>query len=221
MLVVAQKIYPFGKIIKHKVYYMKQTFTKVIHITQKMVVSRLAERLQKGAIKMISPSNTKVFLAVMKTLRWRLTALSMMSSSQKILPKVRLTARFLQYLLVMNKRHGTTYMVKYLKCGQLAIQRYLAGSPLQSFRDLEPDLPLPRLSRRGLPTIIQTRDLTLLANRGEKVVRFWLTLFALYRIIELPSKVKLDTITSPFCGDGSFLDAFEKGVPMGLSVFNK
>jgi hypothetical protein len=112
-------------------------------------------------------------------------------------------------------------MVKYLKCGQLAIQRYLAGSPISSFRELEPDLPLPRLSRRGLPSIIQTRDLALLINKGEKVVRFWLTLFALYRIIELPSKVKLNTITDPFSGSVEFLNAFNSQVPNGLSVFDK
>lgn len=120
----------------------------------------------------------------------------------------------------MNRRHGTTYMVKYLKASQLAVQRYLAGSPLKSFRELEPDLPLPRLSSRGLPTIILSRDLALLGNKGSIAIRFYLTLFSLYRIIEIPSKVKLSTITDPFNGSAEFLQNFIAGVPNGIISLN-
>jgi hypothetical protein len=120
----------------------------------------------------------------------------------------------------MNRRHGTTYVVKYLKASQLAVQRYLAGTPLQSFRELEPELPLPRLSSRGLPTIILSRDLALIGNKGQAAIRFWLSLFSLYRIIEIPSKVKLSTITDPFNGSAEFLQNFIAGVPNGIVSLN-
>jgi len=199
---------------------MKDKLNSVITITKTGLASKLGTKVRKDAIKMISPSNTKVFLAVLKGLRWRLTSLSLHSSKRKILPKIRLTARFISYLLSMNRRHGTTYVVKYLKASQLAVQRYLAGNPLKSLRELEPDLPLPRLSSRGLPTIILSRDLALLGNKGEAVCRFYLTMFSLYRIIEIPAKVKLSTITDPFKGSSDFLQNFIAGVPNGIISLN-
>ena len=41
------------------------------------------------------------------------------------------------------------------------------------------------------------------------VIRFWLTLFNLYRIIEGPLSPKLNTITDPYTGQQSILDEFD------------
>jgi hypothetical protein len=71
----------------------------------------------------------------------------------------------------MNKRHGSEFVVKYLKACNLAVSKFLAGQPLSSLRELEPDLPLPRLSKSGLPNIIGTRDRRSLAANSTKVIR--------------------------------------------------
>jgi len=71
----------------------------------------------------------------------------------------------------MNRRHGITYTVKYLKACQLAVQKKIAGQPLTSLRELEPDLPLPRLTKAGLPRIIQLRDRQAIGSKSYSVIR--------------------------------------------------
>jgi hypothetical protein len=88
---------------------------------------------------------------------YKLVSLSLFSTSSKIHSRVQLFTRFGNYLLIMSKRHGVSYTVKYLKACQLAVQKRIAGQPLKSLRELEPDLPLPGLTKSGLPRIIQLR----------------------------------------------------------------
>jgi len=83
---------------------------------------------------------------------------------------IRLFHNFAQYLIKMTKNHGESYTVKYLKACQLAIQKYIAGHPLNSLRELEPDLPLPRLSN-GLPIIIGSRHRFLIRRQHSSIIR--------------------------------------------------
>lgn len=71
---------------------------------------------------------------------------------------------------------------------------------MKSLREIEPDLPLPRLSRSGLPVIMGISDRRALLSGGVSVIRFWLSLFNLYRILSMPFKPKLNTITDPYTG---------------------
>jgi hypothetical protein len=125
----------------------------------------------------------------------------------------------------MSKRHGVPYTVKYLKACQLAVQKRIAGQALSSLRELEPDLPLPRLSKSGLPRIIQLRDRRAIASGSHSVIRMWLTFFSIYRVISIPVNAKLNTITDPFKGSESYLREFELMIPSGIhkfqSFFNK
>jgi hypothetical protein len=125
----------------------------------------------------------------------------------------------------MSKRHGVPYTVKYLKACQLAVQKRIAGQPLSSLRELEPDLPLPRLTKSGLPRIIQLRDRRAISSGSHSVIRMWLTFFSIYRVISIPVNAKLGTITDPFKGSESYLREFELMIPSGIhkfqSFFNK
>lgn len=78
---------------------------------------------------------------------------------------------FAKYLYLMTRRHGTGYSLNYLKCGQLAIQRSIAGNPVTSFRDLCPEYPLPRLSSDGLPRYIPARDRSLIRGGHSAIIR--------------------------------------------------
>jgi hypothetical protein len=109
----------------------------------------------------------------------------------------------------MTRRHGGEFTVKYLKACNLAVSKYLAGQPFKSLSEIEPDLPLPRLSKSGLPVIIGTRDRRSLRLNNLGVIRLYLTLFSLYRIISIPGKLKLGTITDPFSGNESSLKGIE------------
>lgn len=117
---------------------------------------------------------------------------------------------FAVHILKINKNHGEVYTVKYLKSCQLAITKKLAGSPFRSLREIEPDLNLPRLSKSGLPAIIGTADRASLVNNSYRIIRLWLSIFSIYRIIKIPFSPKLSTITSGFSGVGYQLDDFNR-----------
>lgn len=117
---------------------------------------------------------------------------------------------FAMHLIKMNKCHGEVYTTKYLKACQLAIQKKLAGQPLKSLREIEPDYNFPRLSKSGLPSVIKVTDRASLCNNSYSVIRLYLSLFSFYRVIKLPCTPKISTIT----------DSFE-GNLLGLSNFNQ
>lgn len=79
---------------------------------------------------------------------------------------------FSKYLLNMTKHHGPVFTVKYLKACQLAMQKAVAGTPIQSLREIEPDLPLPRLTSSGLPRYIPRMDRRAILNESLCVIRW-------------------------------------------------
>jgi hypothetical protein len=107
---------------------------------------------------------------------------------------------FFHHLLHLRKRHGSVYVVQYLKLSQLAIQKCIAGEKISSMRELDSSISLPRLSNSGLPVIISLSDRRAIMNKTVPVIRFWLTLFSIYRIVKIPGNVKLQTITDPYSG---------------------
>jgi hypothetical protein len=92
-----------------------------------------------------------------------------------------------------------------LKACSLCLSKFVAGQPLKSLRDLEPDLPLPRLVN-GLPAIIGTRDRRSIRSGNTRVMRLYMTFFSIYRIISIPGLAKLSTITDPSTADPLYLE---------------
>jgi hypothetical protein len=120
------------------------------------------------------------------------------SGKGKFSSRMRQLHAFLVHLLNMRRHHGSPYVVKYLKASQLAIQKALAGTKVSSLNQIDNSLPFPYLSTCGLPRFIPVRDRRLmLVNGSPSVIRWWLTLFAVYRVINIPGKLKLETIYSP------------------------
>jgi hypothetical protein len=110
---------------------------------------------------------------------------------------------FIQFLMKLNKHHGATFTVKWLKSCAVALQKWLGDDKLSSLREIEPNLPLPRLIN-GCPSIINRSD-RFLMKKGDRhaavsLIRFWHSMFSLYRIFDIPGKLKLSTITDPFSG---------------------
>lgn len=139
---------------------------------------------------------------------FKIVKLSLRDYSRKTTNRIRLYHRFGTYLFVMNKRHGSEFVVKYLKACNLALSKALAGEPFVSLRDIEPDLPLPRLSSSGLPVIIGSRDRRSILTNNRSVLRMYMSLFSLYRVINIPSKLKIGTITDDYAGNNDFLLQF-------------
>lgn len=154
--------------------------------------------------KVISLSNSRELLGALAQYSWKLVSLCM-KTKVKTVPRTKLYYKFGRYLLSLNKRHGSLYVVKYLKASQLSIQKKIAGQPFSSLREIEPDLPLPRLCRSGLPRIIGTRDRRAILSGSVNVIQLYLTLFGIYRILSAESQPKLNTISDSFTGNHSFL----------------
>nr|UPW42061.1 MAG: putative RNA dependent RNA polymerase [Xinjiang mito-like virus 49] len=155
---------------------------------------------------MISLSNEKHLKLVIKNIGWRI--LRIIFQNTKETNRVRMLHNFAIFILKFNKNHGEIMTTKYLKACQLAIQKKIAGQPFSSLREIEPNLPLPRLSKSGLPVCIKLSDRASICRGSLTVIRLWLTLFSIYRVFKTDFKPKINTITDPFDGDRKKLDDF-------------
>lgn len=159
---------------------------------------------------------------LMSNIGWKFVVLSL-RTHKKVVSRIKLYHKFSAYLVTMTKRHGAEYTVKYLKACNLAISKFVAGQPFKTLREIEPDLPLPGLTRSGLPKIIGTRDRRSLHANSPKIIRLYLNLFSLYRIIQIDGKINTKTITSSYNGNPIFLKIvgnwMEKNSPSVLKRF--
>lgn len=169
---------------------MKNLFTKGS-------VTAFFAKVQETTSMVTLDSGLLTLSALVKNTGFRMVS-AVFTTQVKYLSRVRQLYRFSGYLYTLKRRHGSTYVVSYLKVGLLAIQKAIAGTPVASLRELDPKYALPRLSSCGLPAYIPVRDRRLIiANESASVSRWWLTLFALYRVIKVPGVLKLQTITAP------------------------
>jgi hypothetical protein len=130
------------------------------------------------------------------------------SGITRVTPRLRHFHKLLILILKTYKNHGSLYTIKWLKSCHIAIQKHLAGQPFKTLRTIEPELPLPRLIN-GLPYFIGTVDRRLIREGHTPTIRLWLSILSIYRIIEGPTKAKIDTIINPFAGDQMELDALK------------
>lgn len=131
-----------------------------------------------------------------------------MRSHKSISNKMRLAGNFATYLVRMSARHGPNYVVQYLKASQLALSRSIAGSKAVSLTEIAPGYCFPRLTRAGLPKVIPQRDRVAIARSVSSTIRFWMTLFSVYRIVATTFTLKLETITKPFTGSSYHLELY-------------
>jgi hypothetical protein len=100
----------------------------------------------------------------------------------------------LSKLQLVQKSNGLPGLVIYLKVCSVVLQQYTGGYHLHDISPLG-----MRISRRGnLPSIICNSHRQLIRKnnlRSAIYIRFYLSLFALYRDFIIPCKVKLNTIT--------------------------
>lgn len=104
---------------------------------------------------------------------------------------------FISLCKTIHKAQGMKGLVNYLKASQVLFQQCLGGFRLVDTTELK-----CRVSRngQGMPRIINSQDRALIRAGNWRVAKFYMTLFALYRILEFPGKLKLNTITDGFKG---------------------
>lgn len=105
----------------------------------------------------------------------------------------------------------------YLKECVRIFQHYLSGNLVSCSQDI------PVRIIGGLPSIIPGHFRSLIRDGNTNMIRFTYTILSLYRIIKIPGKLKLNTITDPFKGRCSTLPQLDianglKGMLMFASV---
>lgn len=154
---------------------------------------------------MVSLGNSFELLRLVNQLGWRVI-LACFDGPITVTKRLQLTKNFAGYLLQMTKHHGAVYTVKYLKTCQLALAKRISNERIKSLNEIEPDLPLPRLTTSSLPRIIPLADRrSILSGNSASITRFWMTLFSIYKVIRVPGTLKLGTITDPSSADEKFL----------------
>ncbi|QKI79961.1 RNA-dependent RNA polymerase [Erysiphe necator associated mitovirus 13] len=98
--------------------------------------------------------------------------------------------------------NGPTFVVQYTKECTRILQAFISGHPVFITN-------LPIALSGGLPSIIPGFLRSLLRDGDLSTRRAVLSVFAVYRIILIPGKLKLNTITDPFKGLSSILPKYE------------
>lgn len=91
--------------------------------------------------------------------------------SGSISERVRISYNFMNQIIRMNKHHGSSFTIKWLKCNQVALQKVIGNNGISSLRALEPNIPLPRLIN-GFPAVINRRDRQLIRDGNYGILRF-------------------------------------------------
>jgi hypothetical protein len=78
---------------------------------------------------------------------------------------------FLQFIFKLRRNHGPTFTIKWLKACTVCLQKRLGEDRIKSLREIEPNLPLPRLIN-GFPAIINRQDRLLIKSGNIHIIRF-------------------------------------------------
>jgi len=167
----------------------------------------LKAKMVGAKIRAYALSNPKGLLSALLPEAWRIAVISF-GKVKSLSSRVRMFNNFMQTVFRVYRNHGSGFTIKWLKSNSVALQRFIAGSPYSSLRTIEAGLPLPRLYG-GLPGVIPLMDRRMIKRGNPSVIRWWLTLFNVYRILDGPLKPSLNTITDPFIGDPAMVEEFK------------
>jgi hypothetical protein len=100
----------------------------------------------------------------------------------------------------LYKHGGIRFLVIYLKACSAMLQQAIGG---QRLHDLGPFGARVGRTNNGLPSLIPALHRARIRRGDAWAIRFWATLFGLYRVLEFPGTVKLSSITN-----GSRMDPY-------------
>lgn len=115
---------------------------------------------------------------------------------------VRIIISFVSKCSLLARRSGIKFLVLSLKAWYVTILQAIART---SCDDLTPYGVRFARGRGNLPSIIPVLHRARIINGDRFVIRFWSTLFSVYRVLEFPGTIKLNTITDPTYIDPVFL----------------
>jgi len=107
---------------------------------------------------------------------------------------VKVICSFVFFCVRFSRRSSIKQLVLYLKACTIILQKYLAKERLD---DLGPFKIRPSRTRCGLPRIIPVLHRRRIIAGDRLIIRLWLTLFAVLRILVFEGKLNLSSITRP------------------------
>jgi hypothetical protein len=116
----------------------------------------------------------------------------------------------IKHLSDIKDKQGLPGLVKYLKVHSVVLQQIIAGHKLE---DLTPLGPRVARNSSGLPRFIPAVMRRRIKSGDPLAIRFYLTIFSIYRDLEIPGKIKLSTITDPFTGREEIFEELSKYIP--------
>jgi hypothetical protein len=131
------------------------------------------------------------------------------STSRTLLAKMRLISLTLSKI---RKTQGDKGLAMYLKSSAVSLQQGMSGYHIKDLTQVGPRVS--RTKGTGLPRIIPASHRLILKNKRPGyliLMRFYLSIFYLYRVIEFRGKLKINSITDP--GKQFDLSEFVEYVP--------
>jgi hypothetical protein len=125
---------------------------------------------------------------------------------------------FILHIYTIKRNNGIKHLIKYLKANHLAIQKFIAGTPVTSIKEITGPGVYPRMCS-GLPKFIPRSDRALIRSKRTSVIRFYLTLFSVYRILDCPGELNLSTITDLYNGKDNYVNDFNLNVKILINRF--
>jgi len=127
------------------------------------------------------------------------------------LSSVKVTWGFAKNVAKMYEKMGSKGTAIYLKACYVLCQHAAGGMTDASPWALGANVSR---TRRGIPRMINPQQRSLIIKGDVATVRFWLSLFSLYRVLEFKGTLKLTTITKPGIDISDFMMGWSKWVPV-------
>lgn len=108
--------------------------------------------------------------------------------------RVKIVFGFARRVTSMYRYQGQKGLAMYLKTCSVLLQQSIGG--MKGTAPFAIGMNVAR-TRQGFPRIIDRRDRRLIQLGDVTVIRLWLSLFGLYRVLDFRGKLKLKTITQP------------------------
>jgi hypothetical protein len=129
----------------------------------------------------------------------------------KSLGLVKVIVTFMSFCFKYIQSNGLNGLVIYLKACTVILQQASGRHKLQSMNGLK--IRFAR-TRSGYPRVIPMLHRSRIHE--PKIFKLWMTLFSIYRVLEVPGKLKLSTITDPSTMDSGILPMISSHLELGF-----
>lgn len=181
--------------------------------------------------KIFHISDNQLFAMILRKegrpVMWIIKALLITITGGKITPLWVMSAyRQVNFINKLAQSRGEKGTVKYLKASSVLLQQVVAGHYLKDTMLLGARVGR---TKTGFPSCIPAYHRKMIRSGDDRVIKFYLTIWSIYRTILYPGVAKVSTITSPFSGDpaifsrlGVYIKAFTKAImgPRRISAFD-